>query len=280
MPPMMSRAALALAIVAGASRGEAQPSQPELVVRASAYVGRFLTAYSNVVADERYEQESTARPRRRTLRSELVLVHYPGSPAWQVFRDVLEVDGRMVGGTREGRLPALFLGPAEQALPRAKEIDAAGARHHIGEIGTLDNPLLVLAFLQREYRERFRFTPTDLDRAAGPTVRIVQFEEVRVPTILRLGGNLDMPARGLLWIDETDGRVLKTELRVGQRDFAHSSMTWRPPSTITTIFGLDEQLGIDVPREMRGHYALQDVEIRGVATYTRFRRFPVRPATP
>jgi hypothetical protein len=67
---------------------------------------------------------------------------------------------------------------------------------------------------------------------------------------------------------------------VGQRDLAHSSMTWRPPSTITTTFGLDEKLGIDVPLEMRDHYPLQDVEIRGVATYSRFRRFPVQPAAP
>ena len=105
----------------------------------------------------------------------------------------------------------------------------------------------------------------------------MQFEEVRVPTLLRLGGNRDMPARGHLWIDETSGRVVKTELRVGQRDFAHSSMTWRPPSTITTTFGLNEEFGIDVPLDMRDHYALEPVEVRGVATYSRFRRFPVGP---
>ena len=277
----MLRAACALVLTAACAwRVEAQPSQPEVVVRAGEYVGRFLAAYSNVVADERYEQESTTRPRRRSLRSELVLVRYPDTNAWQVFRDVLEVDGRMVGGAREGRMAALFLGAPEQALTRAQEINAAGARHNIHDIGTLNNPLLVLAFLQRAYRERFRFTPAEPDPAAGPTVRIVQYEEVRVPTILRLGGNLNMPAKGRLWIDETNGRVRKTELQVAQREVARSSMTWRPPSTITTNFGLDEALGIDVPLEMRDHYALQDVEIRGVATYSRFRRFPVRPATP
>jgi hypothetical protein len=278
---MMPRTACVLALVAGcAPRVEAQPTQPEIIVRASGYVSRFLHDVSNVAADERYEQESTSRPRRRTLRSEIVVVRYPGTGSSQVFRDVLEVDGRVVAGSGEGRLAPLFLGPAGQALPRAREIDAAGRRHNIADIGNLNNPLLVLVFLQRDYRERFRFTVADLDRSAGPTVRIVQFEEVRIPTILRLGGNLDMRASGRLWIDEADGRVLKTELRVGQRDLAHSSMTWRPPSTITTTFGLDEKLGIDVPLEMRDHYPLQDVEIRGVATYSRFRRFPVQPAAP
>jgi hypothetical protein len=275
----MLRAVCVLALVTGcALRVEAQPSQPELVERAGAYVSRFLAAFSNVVAEEHYEQEATTAPRRRTLRSELVLVRYPGAGAWHVFRDVLEKDGRVVAGAREGRLAALFLGPAEQALPRAQEIAAAGARHNIHDIGTLNNPLLVLAFLQRDYRERFRFTLTTLGQSLGPNIRTVQFEEVRIPTLLRLGGNLNMPARGYVWIDEAaDGRVVKTELRVGQRDLAHSSMTWRPPSTITTTFGLDEKLGIDVPLDMRDHYALEHVEVRGVATYSRFRRFPVGP---
>jgi hypothetical protein len=271
---MLLRAVGVLALVTGcALRVEAQPSQHEIVERASGYVSRFLAAFSNMVAEERYEQEATAPPRRRTLRSDLLLVRYPGASAWHVFRDVVEVDGRVVA--REGRLAALFLGPAEQALPRAQEIAAAGARHNIHDIGTLNNPLLVLAFLQRGNRERFRFTLTTLEQSLGPTIRTVQFEEVRVPTLLRLGGNLDMPARGHVWIDETNGRVVKTELRVGQRDFARSSMTWRPPSTITTTFGLDEKLGIDVPLDMRDHYALEHVEVHGVATYSGFRRFPV-----
>jgi hypothetical protein len=277
--PMMLRAVCVLALVAGCLlRVEAQPSRPEVVDRAGAYVSKFLTAFSNVVAEERYEQDATSARRRRTLRSELVLVRYPGAGAWHVFRDVLDVDGRAVGGAREGRLAALFLGPADQALPRAQEIAVAGMRHNIKDIGTLNNPLLVLAFLQRDARERFRFTLTTVDANPDPAIRTVEFEEVRVPTILRLGGNLNMPARGRLWIDDTSGRVVKTELRVGQRDLARSSMTWRPPSTITTTFGIDEALGIDVPLEMRDFYALQDVEIRGVATYSRFRRFPVRSA--
>ena len=57
---MMLRAACVLALVTGcAPRVEAQPSRPELVERASEYVSRFLTAFSNVVAEERYEQEAT-----------------------------------------------------------------------------------------------------------------------------------------------------------------------------------------------------------------------------
>ena len=134
---MLLRAACVLAVVAGcAMRIEAQPSHPEIVERAAAYVSRFVAQLSNVVAEERCEQELTSPRRRRTLRSEFVLVRYPDATAWHVFRDVLEVDGRVVGGgAREGRLAALFLGPATQALPRAQEIAAAGARHNIHDIG-------------------------------------------------------------------------------------------------------------------------------------------------
>ena len=277
---MMLRAVCVLALVIGcALRLEAQPSRPELVERAGEYVSRFLAAFSNVVAEERYEQEATSPPKRRTLRSDFLLVRYPGSSASHVFRDVLEVDGRVVAGAREGRLAAVFLRPADQALRQAQEIAAAGARHNIHDIGTLNNPLLALSFLQRDSRERFRFTPTTLEQSLGPTIRTVEYEEVRVPTLLRLGGNLNMPARGRVWIDETNGRVVKIELKVGQRDFARSSMTWRPPSTITTTFGLDEELGIHVPLEMRDSYALEKIEVSGVATYSRFRRFPAGPTS-
>ncbi len=158
-----------LALAAGcALRVEAQPSRPELVERASAYVSRFLAAFSNVVAEEHYEQEATVAPRRRTLRSEFLVVRYPGAGASHVFRDVLEKDGRVVAGAREGRLAALFARPAEQALPRAQEIAAAGARHNIQDVGTLNNPLLVLTFLQRGYRDRFRFTLATLEQASVP----------------------------------------------------------------------------------------------------------------
>jgi hypothetical protein len=234
---MLLRAVCVLALTAGcALRIAAQPSQPELVERAGAYVTRFLAALSNVVADERYEQETVSPRRRRTLRSDFLLVRYPGASAWHVFRDVLEVDGRAVGGPRDGPLAALFLGPAEQVLPRAHAIAAAGVRHNIQDIGTLNNPLLALAFLQRDSRGRFRFTLGKIEPSVGPTVRIVQFEEVRKPTMLRLGGNLDMPAKGRMWIDETDGRVVRTELRVAPRESMHSSIMWRPPTTITTTF--------------------------------------------
>ena len=259
-------------------RADDQPPQSELVHLATLYVHRFIDNLANVVAEERYTQESS-RPRRRiTLRSNFLLVRYPGATQWHTFRDVLEVDGKPVHDGREERLERLFAEPPQDALRRAQAIAAASAQYNIKNIGTVNNPLLAISFLQRDYRDRFRFVTGKVERKLGPTVRSVRFEETRKPTILTQEGNLDLPSRGVMWIDET-GRVVKTELRLGEQPInLRSSMSWQPPAKIITTFGFDEGLGIDVPLEMRDQYPQERDEIKGVATYSRFRRFSVRGA--
>ena len=129
------------------------------------------------------------------------------------------------------------------------------------------NPLMVVAFLQDGYRERFRFNLAGLDKKLGPTVRQVQFQEFKVPTLIKGNGNQDIPSRGLAWIEEDTGRVVKTELRIGGRT---------SPTSIITEYKLDEELGINVPVAMRDWYPDGTGEIRGVATYSKFRRFQVK----
>ena len=74
-------------------------------------------------------------------------------------------------------------------------------------------------------------------------------------------------SRGLMWIDEGTGRMVKTELQVGQA---------RVPPEIVTLYRFDEELGVNVPAEMRDWYPDGGGEIRGVATYGKFRKFEVR----
>src|SRR5687768_17481730 len=74
------------------THAEAQVAHPPLVDLATAYVHRFVDAFSNVVAEELYTQRTTSPQRRRVLRSEFLLVRYPGAAEWHAFRDVLEVD--------------------------------------------------------------------------------------------------------------------------------------------------------------------------------------------
>lgn len=264
---------------------EPERERSELVRLASLYVERFIDGFANVVAEERYTQESDWPKRRRALRSHLVVVRNPGGTQWYTFREVLEADGKPLEEARGGRLVALFEDPPDDALRRAREITVASARYNVENIGTVNNPLLAMSFLQGEYRDRFRFTVGGRERKVGPTVRKVTFEETRIPTILTHEGNRDLPAYGVMWVEEGTGRIVKTELRLGEKPsvstgHVSSSLGWNPPTTIVTTFGFDKHLGIDVPVEMRDRYPFQRNEIKGVATYGAFRRLSRRSGSP
>jgi hypothetical protein len=238
----------------------------ELLARTAAYARQFVDQFSSVVAEETLVQETTIPRRKRTIRSDFLLVRFPGDTAWLSFRDVAEVDGKPVRD-KEERLTKLFLEPSRDAVRRAADISRAGARHNLLDIGTLNNPLLVLAFLQDHYQPHFRFNLSGIEKKLGPKARTVQFQEFRAPTILKGNSNADIMSRGLAWIEEDTGRVLKTELRLGRQ---------AAPISIITLFKFDEDLGLNVPVEMQDWYPDGTGEIRGVATYGRFRRFQVK----
>lgn len=275
-------ACVLLALTVVAPLHGAQDVEPSAIVGlARAYVERFIDALSTVVAEERYSQEAEWPRRTRTLRSDFMVARDPGATRWYTFREVLEVDGKPVQEAREGRLARLLADPSPDTLRKAQEITVAGLRHNVENIGTVNNPLLAMSFLRAEYSHRFRFTVGGREKELGPAVRKVSFEEVRVPTVLTVAGNRDLPAHGVMWIDEGTGRILKTELRLGEKPavstgHTSSSLGWAPPTTIVTTFGFNETLGIDVPLEMRDRYPFQRNEIKGVATYGPFRRLPGR----
>ena len=254
--------ALTLLTVAAAGLNAQSPSADDTMRLAGAYVDRFIVAFSNVVAEERYVQEIVSPRRERTLRSDFLLVRYPGATKWHAFRDVLEVDGAPVADDREDRLARLFLAPAPDALQRATEIARAGSRHHLTRLEEYNNPLLVLSFLQPEDQSQFRFTRAGLEPSIGPAVRTFGFQ---------LGGLMARtrrdPLRGRVWIDEKTGRVVKTELEVGSQQF---------PRRVATLFTTDARLGIDVPAEMRYTVSRPVGGEHGTATYGNFRRFQVR----
>jgi hypothetical protein len=249
-----------------------QAPTPDLLDVVNAYIDRFVETSSNIVAEELIRQEADGPRAKRTIRSDFVVVRFPGSHLY-VFRDAFEVDGQPVRDLESERLPKLFAEPTTAALTRAQELSNATARHYIRDIGTVNNPLLVISLLQRANRHRFLLSIAGKDGRLGPTVRRIGFKEVVTPTVLRWGGNTDMPAEGRLWVDEPTGRIVKTELKLGERDIrSPSTVSWRPPTVVTVTFGKDEALGIDVALEMRDQYPMERDEIRGVTTYSRFRR--------
>jgi hypothetical protein len=259
-------------VVAAAGPGAQSPAKEVLLRRAADYLVAFVDGLSNVVAEEEYQQGFREGPGRRRLKSDFLLVKYPGAENnFLAFRDVIEVNGKPVTDQQD-RLLKLFVEPYNDPLVRASEIAYASARHSVDR-GRLANPLFAIALLQRHYQPSFRFTLKDLEPSLGPGIREIELFEDVAP---KPSGPL--PIHAVAWVNEITGRVVKTELRAG-----------KAPSTalLTTTFGTDPVLGIDVPLEMRDLYLVRSTgssalaaadEFVGVAKYTRFRRFQVHVA--
>ncbi len=287
-------AALALSLAAAAAAAPERISLDVLLDRAAWYLDGFVDEFENVVAEERYIQDSTqplpsfsplgggrggvfppppspsdsARARHRDLRSDFLLVKSPDTLALVPFRDVIEVDGVAIRD-REARLAKLFLAArGASVMEQAERIGAEGARYNLGNMrSTLGNPVLGLGVLQRTYQARFRFSLVKDDRASNAGLSVVEFKETATPAMVRGEAGRDLMSPGRAWIDAATGRVLKTELHVEQPAIRAS---------IVTTFRLEEQSGIAVPEEMREQYTFANGNrIATVATYGRFRRFDV-----
>lgn len=273
---MRTCAVLVLVAVLWPMPARAQDTAPdgdELLARAAAYVTQFVSRFSNVVAEEDFQQDWQSGERRR-LTSDFLLVSYPGMEGtWLAFRDVTAVNGRPVRDQQE-RLTKLFLEPFADAVRRAEEIAREASRHSLVELGPLSNPLAVLAWLQPYYHPQFTYTAGGLDTIAGVRVRALHMQEILRPR--PSGAVRTVATRATAWVEEATGRVVKTEARLGAGPDG---------VVVTTTFRFDEGLGIDVPAEMRDSRVRSAVgrrlgigidQFRGVATYARFRRFAVR----
>jgi hypothetical protein len=259
-------AGVLIVLVAAAPRANADVKQEELLMRVAAYVSHFVDQFSGVVAEEHYLQEQSTPHRKRELKSDYMLVRQPGGQDWLMFRDVAEVDGKPVR-EQQDRLTKLFLAPFNDAVQRAREITRAADGYNLVNVGNINNPLIAMALLQDDYQSHFHYTLAGLDKKVGSDVRVVHFEERLSPTILKGNANSDLPARGLAWVEEPTGRVVKTELQLGSRTF---------PIRITTTFAQDSGVQMDVPVEMHEWYPDGAGELTGVATYSHFRRFQVK----
>ena len=264
-----------LVVLAAAALAAAEPSAraaaPDLQTvldRATEYSLKFVEQFENVVAEETYVQEMSSPRRKRTIKSDYLFVKYPGVAGAMTLRDVFEVDGKSVRDAAQAdRMMKLFTSPVSNAVGRARALAEEGARYNLLDIGTANNPVVAMAFLQPAYRPRFRFNLSGIEKDLGPTIRTVRFDEFRIPSILRMGANQDMLSRGLIWVDEETGRVVKTRLQMGP---------FRIPPEVVTTYRHEPELGIDVPAEMRDWYPDGGRgDIKGVATYGRFRRFQV-----
>jgi hypothetical protein len=137
-----------------------------LVARTAAYAQDYGNRLTNVVCEERQTQqivEGDGRVKQqRTLRSDVLIVK-SGTFAPQLFRDVIDVDGKPVRD-REKRVSKLFLERTSPDLDQWKRVASEGARYNIGtKRRAFDGWWMTMALLRREPAaiSGIRFAKTD-----------------------------------------------------------------------------------------------------------------------
>lgn len=268
-----------------------QPDTAGLLARSAAYLESYEKAFSVIVSEETYSQElHVAAPlktyppnsaqlppkeRTRTLRSD-VLQASIGQREWVAFRDVYEVDGKVVRD-RDARLQKLFVEAPVQAvgssdqkqkMDQARRIVAESARYNLGALQRdINVPTMALTYLSGSNQPRSVFTVTGRKDVDGIRAVVLEFKERAKPTIIR-SADSDLPASGRFWIEPESGRVLKSEVSIADR---------RAAAKITVTYHPEPKLTVWVPILMTEEYSGAET-IFAKATYSNFRQFGVSVA--
>ncbi len=246
--------------------------------RAGAYVRHYSDTFRGVQAEETCRQTLGAewvtssadvgpwgpagghqRLEMRTLRSEVVWVAVPDAQVWTAFRDVVEVDGRKLGG-HEGRLARLFANPSPAAAAQARTILEESSRHELGARRDVNLPTLALVWLLPGNQHRLELGRTgERTTAAGRAVE-VQFREVVRPTLVRDRGR-DVASQGRFWIDPVRGAVLGSEIGYEAR------------GSVSTEYRAEPGFDVFVPDVMREQGTYDRARLETTARYAKYCRF-------
>jgi hypothetical protein len=252
--------------------------------RTAEYVAAYQAKLAGIVAEEHYRQSVvrifpsqrvTPLPQNRELKSDLLLVRAEGEDRWVQFRDVFEVDGKPIRD-RDQRLFRLFIEPTSGSRRQAEAIATEGARFNIGPLlRTINVPILALIFFESGNQPRFahqRAKPGDLRAVLGQAresdIWAIDYRETESRTLIRGANDRNIRSSGRMWVDSSNGRVLKTQLKSGNADVR---------AEITVTYVAEPSLDLFVPGEMKEGYMLPRsmTRIEGTATYSRFRQFKV-----
>jgi len=270
---------------------------------ATAYVERYEPALGLVIAEEEYDQRVpltdlafgagrgrsggmaprggngrggfSVRARQeyheQRTKSDFLMMRLPTAEnQWVGFRVVIEVDGREIRD-RMDRVQDVLTRPTESAIEQWRAMADESARFNLGDVLRSTNvPTFALVVLHREHRDRFEFKHVDNDRIEGRRVWVIEFEEVRGPTLIidPIKG-IDVPTYGRLWIDPTDGLIARSEIKTG-----HSESELE--SEITVRYQSQAGLGVWVPRDMRESYKSRGQNLfEGHARYSDHQRYGV-----
>ncbi len=295
-PPGAPAAATAFRTMPGA-----KPSSPEaqaVMERVAKYVDDYGTRASVIIAVERYKQDaatgagvvSNFAPIRGTTRgqapaapastpdvqlrtqsgklvSELALVRNEKAiGGWLAFRDVIEANGKPVPD-RKDRLQRLLSGSAPD-LDIARQITSESARFNIGGIvRTFNVPTGALFFFGPTNLGRFTYAPAGTERVDGILATKVEFHETATPSMIATRNGMDVLSKGLLWIDPSDGSVLRTQLNIEGYSGAGSR------AVVEVFYHRDETMGMLLPARMTERYDAGMAHITAEAIYSEFKKF-------
>jgi hypothetical protein len=263
-----------------------EPTLPAVLQRTAEYVAAYQMKLAGIVAEEHYRQSVvrifaapnqrvTPVPQNRELKSDLLMVRAEGEDRWVQFRDVFEVDAKPIRD-RDQRLFKLFIEPTSGSRRQAEAIATESARFNIGPLlRTINVPILALIFFESGNQPRFvhhRAKAGDLrdmlGQASENDILAIDYRETASRTLIRGADDRNIRSSGRVWVDGTNGRVLKTQLKSGYADVR---------AEITVTYKAEPGLDLLVPGEMKEAYMLPRsmTRIEGTATYRRFRQFTV-----
>lgn len=291
----MRKVSLTVAMTVCAAALAAQPqSLTDVLARAAQYVTSVEAALPAMAVDEEYAQtaetnkmlggsgigagggmgggmiEGSTKRDKRHSRSELLLVRRADPPLmWSGVRNTLEINGKPTG-KEAGRLERLA---AESAIPD-REWAALVEESRAIQIGAPVRGLHVawttLALLRADQQPRVEFKKEGDETVNGVRTWKVAFIERKTPALFRSTGNVQVPSRGLVWIDPATGRVLRTKLELGTGINLQQLR-------VEVDYALDDSLGVCVPMAMKERYEDErGNHVEAKSTFRRWRRVAAR----
>jgi hypothetical protein len=264
--------------------------------RVGSYVEEFGTQASVIVAVERYKQDAAegalvpsfrripqarsgtvmvpptttqaGRTDSQRLVSEMALVRNEASAGgWAAYRDVLEVNGKAVPDRHDRLWRILSVNTPD--IEAARRISADNARYNVGGVTrTFNVPTAALFFFTPRSLDRFVYQTAGAERIDGVQATKIEFREVAARTYIMTRGGQDIFSKGYLWIDPSNGAVLRTEMTVEGYAGPQSR------AVVEVTYHRDEHLEMFVPVMMKERYDMPGgAHIVAEATYADFKRF-------
>jgi len=258
-PPVRTEAATP----AAKATARRDPELEAILERVGRYIAGFGEQASLIVAKEQYEQRMPEAPvgmrTERKLVAEFALSRSSDATGWVGYRDVVEVDGKVVSDQRDRLLAIFSKGTPDVAA--ARRLADESARYNIGATRrNFNEPTAALFFFLPAQQRRFAFDSKGLTKIDGTPVLEIGFRETESPTIIRTSDGRDVACRGTLWVVPQDGTVVQTELFVGGYAGPNSG------STINVRFAKNPRLGLWLPAKMTERHEIVVRSVQGART--------------